>query len=128
MPREDNNSLVPEPRYILLLNSSLLVILVFLLTSKVFSPQYLIWLLPLIPFLVGKWKVLTILIFILVSLMTFFVYPEYYGALEKSELLVVEMLALRNAALIIMAVLLAHAGPLSKMIPNYFNESQKMTS
>jgi hypothetical protein len=90
-----------------LVNYSIVSILIFILTSKVFSPQYIIWLFPLIPLITGKWRGLSILLFIMAGLMTFFVYPKYYAGIEHGELVTVGMLVLRNAALIMLVFVTA---------------------
>jgi len=90
----------------LLINYSAITILVFILTSKVFSPQYIIWILPFIPLITGKWRNVCCLLFIMVGLMTFFIYPKYYAGIEHSELITVGMLVVRNTVLIIMTILI----------------------
>jgi uncharacterized membrane protein len=75
--------------------------------NKVLSPQYLIWLLPLVPITTNEKGNLTWLIFIMAGLMTYFVYPKDYGGLEYGEFLAIGMLVLRNATLIIFAYLIA---------------------
>jgi hypothetical protein len=59
--------------------ASLLTILIIIITGKVFSPQYLIWIAPLLAF-VGKanWKWL--LTWGIVGLLTTWIYPNMYNA------------------------------------------------
>ena len=90
----------------LLINYFAITILVFILTSKVFSPQYIIWILPFIPLITGKWRNVCCLLFIMVGLMTFFIYPKYYAGIEHSELITLGMLVVRNIVLIIMTILI----------------------
>jgi uncharacterized membrane protein len=108
--RMDSKSQGFEYDRALLLNYSLLAILVFILTSKVFSPQYIIWIFPFIPLVIGNWRTTCGLLFIMVGLMTFFIYPKYYAGIEHGELITVVTLVLRNVVLVVMAFLVLRRG------------------
>jgi hypothetical protein len=88
-----------------LVNFSIVAILTFMLTSKTLSPQYIIWIFPFVPLITGKWRNVCWLLFVMVGLMTFFVYPKYYGGIEHGELITVGILFLRNLVLIMLVVL-----------------------
>lgn len=75
---------------------SLMAILVFIVSCKVFSPQYIIWLLPLIPLITHKSKYLIWLLFIAVGIMTFFIFPQYYDSLRNGSMLIISLLVIRN--------------------------------
>jgi uncharacterized membrane protein len=94
----------------LLINYSIVIIIVFILTTKVFSPQFIIWIYPFIPLTMGRWGTVSALMFIMVGLMTFFVFPEYYESIRTGYLPVIIMLVLRNIAMILMAFLIAASG------------------
>ena len=64
-----------------LINYSLLAILAFMVTSKVLSPQFVIWIYPLIPLIAGHWRVFCWVLFILIGVMTSYMYPDHYGEL-----------------------------------------------
>ena len=96
-----------DSNLILLVNYSMVTILVFILTSKVFSPQYIIWILPLVPLAISKWRNILWLLFMMIGLMTAFIYPKYYAGIVHGELITVGMLFLRNLALIVLTVLAA---------------------
>jgi uncharacterized membrane protein len=104
--KEEGFSQLPLLKQSTLLGFSLISILAFMLTSKVFSPQYIIWIYPLIILISGKWRKLSILLFVMIGLMTFFVYPEFYENIQKGQLTVIAMLVLRNVALVLMALIL----------------------
>jgi uncharacterized membrane protein len=87
----------------MIITYSLLAILVFILTNKVFSPQYLIWLLPFIVLATGRFKNISMLLFIMASLMSIFIYPQHYKSLESNTLYTVAMLVMRNAILVVLA-------------------------
>ncbi len=95
-----------QPGAASILNYSLLAILVFMITSKALSPQFIIWLYPLMPLVYGRWRGTSWLMFIMIGLMTYFVYPKHYAGLESGDPLVIGMLVLRNVSLVIMAFLL----------------------
>jgi hypothetical protein len=71
-------------------------ILLFILLNKVLSPQYLIWLLPLIPFC----RFRTSLIFTVALMLTIFIFPGHYYGLISKQLLMVLILNVRNGLLI----------------------------
>ncbi len=90
-----------------LFNYSLLVVLAFIVTSKVFSPQFLIWLCPLIPFVMGRWRYASWLLFIITCTLTLFIFPLFYPKLvEEQASWIIVMLFLRNLLLIAMAYFL----------------------
>lgn len=71
-------------------------ILLFILLNKVLSPQYLIWLLPLIPFC----RVRASLIFTVVLMLTVLIFPGHYYSLISKQLQMVVILNIRNGLLI----------------------------
>jgi uncharacterized membrane protein len=82
---------------------SIITILIFILTNKVFSPQYIIWLLPFIVLITGKTGKIPILLFIMIGLMSFFIYPQHYKGIEEGNMYVILMLFARNSVLAILA-------------------------
>jgi len=86
---------------------SLLAILVFIVANKVLSPQFLIWLYPLVALANGRWRNAPWLMFVTIGLVTFFIYPVYYGGLTDIRAPAVIILFLRNMSLIALAILLA---------------------
>ena len=77
-----------------------IALLTFMVTSKIFSPQYIIWLLPFAPLLVRQQTVLLITIFTL----TILIYPWGYSLLRKFPPGFVMLLNLRN--MLVVALLL----------------------
>ena len=61
-----------------LATSSLLILLIVMLTGKVFSPQYLIWVAPLVAY-VGEANIKWLLSWTAISLLTTLIYPFLYG-------------------------------------------------
>ncbi len=74
-----------------------------IVTSKVFSPEYLIWLYPLIPLVSGKRRHLVWTLFIAVGMLTYYIYPLNYWDLVRLSPVVAAVLLLRNAMLILFA-------------------------
>jgi len=103
---ESPSSSITRPGIAYIINYSLLAVLALMITSKILSPQFIIWLYPLIPLVVGRWRQTSWLMFIMIGLMTYFVFPKYYGGLIQAHPLVVGMLFMRNVSLIILAFLL----------------------
>lgn len=79
-----------------LLICSMLILLTFVVSSKVFSPQYLVWLLPFAPFLRTK----QIHIFIAICVLTLAIFPFFYDPLIEMQLLSVLLLNVRNFAIV----------------------------
>ncbi len=74
------------------------VIALALLTSKVFSPQYMIWLFPL-ALLSGKKFVWTSALFLLAALVTQIVFPLLWGLLKQGDSLPILLLIVRDLGL-----------------------------
>jgi hypothetical protein len=84
---------------------SLLVISITLIASKVLSPQYLVWLIPLIPLLFSRWRYTILAVFIVIGALTYYIFPVYYLALIDLNTGVIAVLVLRDTLLILLAVL-----------------------
>jgi uncharacterized membrane protein len=97
-----------RPRDATLVEYSLAAILTLLLTSTVFSPQYLAWLLPLAPLIDFRKAVLVIV----GTALTISIFPFSYGELARVEARAVVILNVRNLALLtLLAWLLWDARP-----------------
>ena len=84
---------------------SLLVIAVILITSKVLSPQYLIWLFPLLPLLYGKQRYAIWAVFVVIGVLTYYIFPLHYPELIDLKTDVVAVLLVRNIFLVLLTVL-----------------------
>jgi hypothetical protein len=71
-------------------------LLALILGNRVFSPQYVIWLLPFAPFLPGRLRWLTLGAFALTAV----IFPFAYDGLIHLELVPVALLVARNLALV----------------------------
>jgi len=89
----------------LIVKYSFLAILVLIITNKVLSPQYLIWLYPFIPVLVTQRKIKPWMVFIVIGILTYLIYPVFYEALMNEEYFAVGLLLARNILLIVPAFL-----------------------
>jgi len=95
----------------LLLQCASLTVLVFILTNKVFSPQYLIWLCPLLPLLGGRSRYLVWSLFVVAAALTQYVFPYHYIEFELGNPVPVAMLFIRNLLLIAVAIVLLRTPP-----------------
>jgi len=86
---------------------SFLVILAFMFTNKVFSPQFIIWLYPLVPLITGQWRHASWVVFLLVGVLTYYIFPfpEHYGELIQGNFKMIAVLLSRNILLIALACL-----------------------
>jgi Glycosyltransferase family 87 len=83
------------------------LILAFMLGSKVLSPQYVIWLLPLVPLSVGGIAGIVVsAIFLGVCFMTTQVFPIHYGDLLNLQPPGPDLLLARNLLLVLLWILL----------------------
>jgi uncharacterized membrane protein len=89
-----------------LLNFSLLVILVFIVFNKVLSPQYLVWLYPIVPLVSGKWKFGLWGVFLAAAISTTYLFPYHYLELLDLKVTEIVVLVLRNILLGAMLLLL----------------------
>jgi uncharacterized membrane protein len=106
-PKEGMVSLSPEESR-LVVNHSLLAVLAFLLTSKLFSPQFLVWLCPLLPLIGGRWRHLSWWLFVAVGGLTQYLFPYHYIEFELGCPHLIGILAGRNLLLVVMALLLTN--------------------
>jgi len=90
----------------LLLQFASLTVLVFMLTNKVFSAQYLIWLCPLLPLLGGQSRYIAWPLFAAAAALTQYVFPYHYIEFELGDTVPVVMLAGRNLLLVAVAVVI----------------------
>ena len=89
----------------LILRYTLIVVFIMLLTSKVFSPQFLIWLCPLIPLVRARRRYVPLLLFLVAGAITQYIYPHNYIAFELFTPHLVVLHALRNLLLAAMVVI-----------------------
>ena len=80
-------------------------VLAFLLGSKVLSPQYIIWLLPLVPLSArGVWAVLVSGLFLAICWLTTQIFPYHYGEILRLESSGTSVLLWRNVLLVMLWV------------------------
>jgi uncharacterized membrane protein len=90
-----------KPSTIWLINAISVAIIWFILTNKVFSPQYLVWLLPFTPF----WKGTRALIFMNMLALSFLIYPNLAPLIVTLEWLPFSVIMVRNILLLILLFL-----------------------
>ncbi len=90
------------------------LLLVFMVTGKVFSTQYLIWVIPLLAYS-GAFNRSWLILWSGLSLLTTAIYPYFYALLSKTTPLFIEVVALRNLLLVLVTLgLLFHWWGLSQ--------------
>ena len=97
-------------KFLLLINSCSIVINIFVLTNKVFSTQYFLWLVPFIAlqisFIKDKSKmILYSFILILISAMSIMVYPVLFLDILERNFLAVLVLFVKNILLIFINIM-----------------------
>jgi hypothetical protein len=92
---------------VFLARASVFVLLGAMAASKVFSPQYLFWPVPFLALLDLQGERLVHGLFVLVGLITYWVYPFHYPQLIDRYPLPITAFIIRNALVALLAVLLA---------------------
>lgn len=92
-----------------LATSSTLVLLAGLVTSKVLSPQYLIWVLPLLPLVVRPYRRLVWAVFAAAGLATYYIYPLRYSDLLALAPSAIAAQAARNLLLVALTLIVARS-------------------
>jgi len=92
-----------------ILIASTLVLTAFIVAGKVFSPQYLIWLMPLIPLLPGRSGRAAIGVFLCALLLTQLLFPYAYDALLDRQTIGIALLTARNALMLALIGLLVES-------------------
>ncbi|MCP4614704.1 MAG: DUF2029 domain-containing protein, partial [Planctomycetes bacterium] len=96
-----------------LITYSTLALIIFLITNKVFSPQYVIWLYPLIPIIAVRWKSFLVVVFAVIALATQYIFSyhydyifsdHYFDLVKHHETSAILVLIGRNFMLIAMAI------------------------
>lgn len=88
-----------------ILRYTLVVVFIMLLTSKVFSPQFIIWLCPLIPLVRARWRYVPLVLFLIAGVITQYIYPHNYVEFELFTPYFVALHAFRNLLLLAMVVI-----------------------
>ena len=91
-----------QPDMVNIIYYSFLAILMFIIASNVFSPQYLIWFFPIAPLVVRRWENVLWFVLIMVGILTYYEFPLHYDLLETGNTLLVYILLSRNILLIIL--------------------------
>jgi uncharacterized membrane protein len=78
-----------------------LAVLVLMLTNKVLSPQFIIWLFPLVPLVTRRWRHVPWLVFTAVCLLNFYLCANYFAFMRESLRMICVLLA-RNILLVIL--------------------------
>jgi uncharacterized membrane protein len=94
----------PEPPAVgRLVNYSLLLIVMLLLTSKVVSTQFMVWLVPLIPLVTGRARHAAWIAFVGVGFFSWYTYPIHYWDLRRLNLTPMQVIAFRNVLMALLA-------------------------
>jgi uncharacterized membrane protein len=92
-----------RPDILLMGSLTLVVLLAGLLTSKVLSPQYLLWLLPFVPLATVR-RPAVLWLFVVAAALTYYVFPEHYGDLIRGSTNAIVALLVRNVLLLVTAI------------------------
>ncbi len=102
--------LAKRPESTSVLNFSLAAIMAFTVTSKILSPQYVIWIYPLVPLLAGRWRGALWGLFLLICTLTYFIFPVRYNEFVSGRTPEVIVLLGRNLLLVTMMLWLILEG------------------
>ena len=96
--------------------ASVLVLIVF---GKVLSIQYLVWLVPLLPLIKGRWQLPVYAAFVVAGIFSQFIYPYNYNQFENYVPSLVVMMLARNLLLIACAIFLLSPDNRREAEPGY---------
>ena len=94
-------------RDVQLVTATTLVLLAFIATGKVFSPQYLIWLMPFVVLLPGRRGRRTIIWFLATLVVSQLVFPYFYSSLRHQTAWATFLLTTRNVLIVVLLGLVA---------------------
>ncbi len=106
------------PDYGLVTNCSVAAVIVFMVARKVLSPQFVVWLYPLMPLLAGRWRYTAWALFVIIGLQTYYLFPTHYIDVLQFEAVPVGVLLWRNLCLIALGVTLLKAASLPEAGPD----------
>lgn len=89
-----------------LLRYAALSVMIMLLASKLLSPQFLIWLCPLLPLVIVRWRYALPVLILIIGVITQYIYPYHYLEFEALVPHTIVLLAVRNFLLMVMAVVM----------------------
>jgi hypothetical protein len=89
-----------------ILKFSAVSIFLLIVSGKVLSMQYLVWLIPLLPFVRGRWQISVIAAFAVAGIFSQFIYPYNYQLFENFSPPVIILMLFRNILLVACAVML----------------------
>jgi len=100
----DSNLMDSPDDTIRVIRYSFLAVLVFLLTNSVFSPQYLIWLCPVVPLVIRPRRHVPWIMITLTAMVTYYIYPMHYNGFMRGSAQLNYVLLFRNLLLAALAV------------------------
>lgn len=113
----------------MLVRFAAIAIAAFIFGGKVFSPQYLIWLLPLIPLIKGKDRGLIIGLFAAILLLTQWEFPTHYWNLYLLEKPIIVEVAARNVLLgVLLVLMMVSPGRERQLQPVAVTAAQRVTA
>lgn len=118
--RKDEDSL-PDISGNTIIRFAAVAIVTFIAGGKVLSPQFLIWLIPLIPLVIGADRIVIAGIFEAILLLTQFEFPYSYWQLYTLQPYMVATVAVRNLLLVAMLVMLVAALGSRHHAPSFVN-------
>jgi uncharacterized membrane protein len=97
----------------------LLAIIIVMITSKILSPQYVIWLIPFLPLLVVRWRFAIWAVFVAIGGLTYYIFPGHYYRLVDFQPAPVAALCIRNILLILLAIAIGLSLSRSQKSPRF---------
>jgi uncharacterized membrane protein len=84
---------------------AVLITTITLIGSKILSPQYLVWLIPVTPLFFFSWRDCACLLFLLIGGLTFYVFPMHYMEIMDFKPGVITVLFIRDFLLIFFGIM-----------------------
>lgn len=105
-PAASENNAISGSNTIIMFAAAVLAI--FMFTGKVFSPQFLLWLIPLVPLMYGRFMLPIKILFGMILLLTQIEFPNNYSMLMQLHRSIWFDIGVRNASIALFVILLIY--------------------
>ena len=104
--KKEGQSRIQQSPPLTIISYAAAILAIFIFAGKVFSPQFLLWIVPLVPLIYGRYSLLIKMLFAVILLLTQIEFPHNYPLLLQLKPSVLMDVAIRNILVGLLAMLL----------------------